>query len=314
MLFSILIPVFNEINHIDDLISDMIKMHPFEKEIFLIDGGSTDGTRQKIEKWSSSNNSIKLIINEKKFVSFGFNKAYKVTNGKYIGFLGAHAHYPINFLKSAQIELDSNSCDAIGGPLNQIGITKIGQAVAFAMSSKFGVGDSDFRVLKERKYVQSVAFAVYKKEIFEKIGLLDEDLIRNQDDEFHYRLNKNGFRMLMIPEMQCNYYVRDNLKLLFKQYFEYGLYKPLVFKKLNYGLKYRHIIPSLFVFYIVMLPISLISSLYLIPLFLYLLIIFCVTVFNCKTLTVKFWIPMVLFTLHFSYGLGFILGVNKKTN
>jgi len=194
MVFSLLIPVFNEINHIDDLISDMIKMPPFEKEIFLIDGGSTDGTMQRIEKWTRLNNSIKLILNEQKFVSFGFNKAYKVSTGKYIGFLGAHAQYPINFLQSAQIELDSNSCDAIGGPLNQIGITNIGQAVAFAMSSKFGVGDSDFRVSKDRKYVQSVAFAVYKKEIFEKIGLLEEDLIRNQDDEFHYRLNKNGFR------------------------------------------------------------------------------------------------------------------------
>ena len=308
---SILIPVLNETEHIDKLISSFIQMAPEEKEILLIDGGSTDGTIDKIKIWIGKNDKIILVQNKLKFVSPGFNKAFAIAKGKYIGFLGAHAHYPSNFLMTGISELNSGSCDAVGGPLIQLGKSHVGKAISFVMSSKFGVGDVDFRVSVSRKYVQSVAFAIYKREIFENIGLLDEELIRNQDDEFHYRLNKNGYRMLMVPEMASEYYVRESIKLLFKQYYGYGLFKPLVFKKSKYGIKFRHIISPLFSLYILFLPFAIYFPIFLMPIFIYLFIILLISFVKPYGLVIKFVTPFVFFTIHFAYGLGFILGLLK---
>jgi glycosyltransferase involved in cell wall biosynthesis len=311
VLISILIPVLNETEHIDKLISSFIQMPPDEKEILLIDGGSTDGTREKIKFWVEKNDKIILVENKSMYVSPGFNKAFDIAKGEYIGFLGAHAHYPNEFLITAISELDSGSCDAVGGPLKQLGKSHVGKAISFVMSSRFGVGNVDFRVSEKRKYVQSVAFAIYKREIFENIGLLDEELIRNQDDEFHYRLNKNGYRMLMVPEMASEYYVRESIKLLYKQYFGYGLFKPLVFIKLKYGIKFRHIIPPLFSLYILLLPMVIYFPIFLVPILFYLFVILLVSIVNPNGLLVKFVTPIVFFTIHFAYGLGFILGLLK---
>ncbi|MDZ7648838.1 MAG: hypothetical protein U5K54_17615 [Cytophagales bacterium] len=120
---------------------------------------------------------------------------------------------------------------SVGGPLIQKGKSEKGKAIAHAMSSKLGVGDTEFRTDSKKQYVDSVAFAMYKREIFDSIGVMDEQLIRNQDDELHYRMNAAGYRILMVPEMQCVYYVRETLRGLFKQYFQYGLFKPFTFSK-----------------------------------------------------------------------------------
>ncbi|MBK5283791.1 MAG: glycosyltransferase family 2 protein, partial [Bacteroidia bacterium] len=208
--------------------------------------------------------------------------------------------------------LSTNECDVVGGPLKQEGKTTTGKAIAFCMSTKFGVGDTEFRTSNEKRIVQSVAFAVYKREIFEKVGLLDEQLVRNQDDELHYRINKFGYRIMMVPEMKCTYFVRESLIKLAIQYFQYGLYKPLVFKKVKSGFRARHFVPSLFVLYLLFTPLAFYFPLFIIPAILY----FAADIFfsfNSKnSIAIKFNALLVYPVLHLAYGTGFLVGLGKR--
>ncbi len=255
-MLSVIIPTLNERAHIEALLKSIKQLDSVSKEIFIVDGGSLDGTREKIKELSYFDNNIYLIDNPDRYVSQGFNKAFKSSNGKYIALIGAHAIYPMDYFAACINAIESGQCDVAGGFLVQEGKNLIGKAIAKAMSSRFGVGNTPFRTTRKRMYVDSVAFAVYHRRVFDKIGLLDEELIRNQDDEFHYRLNRAGFRILMLPELEVVYYVRDSVKKLFSQYYQYGYYKPLVLQKVTSGMSWRHLIPSFFVLYLISLPLA----------------------------------------------------------
>lgn len=309
MKLSVIIPVLNELNHLDELLVSIKHLDLIPKEILLVDGGSVDGTRQKIYEYSQKDRSIILIENPDKYVSQGFNKAFNLAKGTYISLIGAHAEYPPNYFQKCIEVIEKGECDAAGGFLIQKGKTTMGDAIALAMSSKFGVGDTAFRTEPRRMYVDSVAFAVYHRKIFETIGLLDEELIRNQDDEFHYRLNRAGFRILMLPDLQIVYYVRDSLSKLFSQYYQYGYYKPLVFKKVSSGLRIRHLIPSLFILYLVGLPFAIWWPHYLLPLAAYVVIAIIVSISAKTSWKVRWRMPMVFPVLHIAYGLGFLKGL-----
>ena len=238
--------------------------------------------------------------------------AYRASQSKYITLMGAHAEYPANYFLQGMSLLETEDADAVGGPLNQAGRTEKGKIIAACMSSQFGVGDSEFRTTKNRGYVQTVAMAIYKRSVFEKIGLLDEKLVRDQDDEFHYRMNANGLKILMDPSMEATYYVRDDFKSLWSQYFYYGLYKPLVFKKVRSQLRFRHLVPPAFVVYLLALPLLLFFTwTALTPLLLYFaLSLFFSLKISRKPRGVLYAIASYLI-LHVAYGAGFCLGIFK---
>lgn len=311
MDLSIIVPVFNEKDYIDNLINSLMYEDGISKELLLVDGRSTDGTTDKIKAIASSNPLIRYVDNPDRYVSQGFNRAYKIARGKYLALVGAHAEYSQNYFSNGVDVLNNNKADAVGGILEQKGNSWKAKLIARAMSSPFGVGNTPFRTEKKERFVESAVFAIYKKEIFEKIGSFDEELIRNQDDEFHYRLNAAGFKMLMTPKMRAIYFVRQDLPSLFKQYFNYGLYKPLVLKKVPSGVKIRHLIPFFFVVYVLLLPLVFFIPLLLIPGILYLLLITYASVKYNNTLTDILYSILVFPTLHFSYGLGFLLGLSK---
>ena len=310
--FSIVCPALNEGKYIGDIIEAFVQYCPQPSELFIADGGSTDNTKAIVLEWTKRYENIFLINNERKFVSYAFNQCYPKAKGKYLALLGAHTHYPATFFNIALKELESGNADVVGGPLKQIGSGNWGSAIAACMSTPFGVGGTEFRVLKKRMYVDSVAFACYNRKVFEKIGLFDEKLIRNQDDEMHYRINAHGFRILMVPEMDCSYQVRSTIGQLFKQYFQYGLYKPLVLKKVSSGIRLRHLIPALFCIYLLVVPLIIWgkANLLLVPLILYGILLFWFSF--TRSLSFDRVRALIVYpTLHVSYGLGFILGLFK---
>src|SRR5690606_93281 len=307
---SIICPVYNEREHLSSLASTFLADDGIKKEVFFVDAGSDDGSVEYIKTLSEKDSRINLVQNPSKYVNHGFNMAYPVTSGRYIALLGAHSNYPGNFFRIGFEALEKNECDAVGGPLKQIGRGIVGEAIAESLSSRFGVGNTEFRVFKKRMFVDSVAFAIYKKKVFEEIGLLDKDLIKNQDDEFHYRLNKAGFKILMLPEMEVEYFVRNSLAGLIKQYFNYGLFKPLVLKKIGNVVSIRHFVPALFVLYLLSLPLCLYSMLWLIPLTLYVFIDLFFSMKAAGGIKVKAFSFIIFPVIHVSYGLGFILGLN----
>jgi glycosyltransferase involved in cell wall biosynthesis len=314
MELSIICPALNEIRFIDRLIDSLCYPDGLDKEVLIVDGGSSDGTRERIEKRMKEFSFLKLIDNPGITSTRAFNIAFPVSRGNYIAFVGAHAEYSPNYFQTAVSCLKNNEADVAGGLLEQHGKTKTGKAIALVMSSRAGVGNTEFRTMKKKMYVDTVAFAVYNRKVIEKTGLMNESLPVNQDDEFHYRINNIGFRILMLPEISAIYYVRDSYSALRKQYFKYGLYKPAVLAGTKKSLRIRHVIPALFTLYVLSLPFAFIYSWWLFPAFLYLFLIISVAIGFRKNIEITFLALPVFPVLHLSYGLGFIAGMFRNKN
>lgn len=312
-MLSIIIPVRNEAEYIEQAVESFIQ-DTTAKEVWICDTGSTDGTLQILDRLALKYDQIKIFNSQYRTVSKVFNEVFPLTKGKYVSLLGAHAKYTPHYFSTGIKYLESNECDSIGGPLIQLGKSNMGKAIAFCMSSKFGVGNTPFRTEKKRMFVETVAFSVFKRELIEKVGLFDEELVRNQDAEFNYRLNAKGFSILMVPEMTCFYFVRESLSSVINQYYQYGFYKPLVFKKLKGSMKPRHIIPAIFVLYLIGLLIGHQFILTVIPAIMYLFLVLLFSLVNSLTFIQKLNCLFVFPSLHLSYGIGYIVGAFKFKN
>jgi succinoglycan biosynthesis protein ExoA len=309
---SIVCPVYNEAKYIVNLLNSLLAKEDISKELILVDGGSQDETVTIIREKMKLDARIKLIENPERYVSNGFNKAYKECSGSYIALVGAHAIYPKDYFSKAVKYLRTEKADAVGGPLFQTGKEEMGKGIAFAMSCPFGVGGTEFRTSRKRKYVESVAFAVYKKEVFEKAGLLDEQLIRNQDDEFHYRMNSLGMKILMLPDLSVTYFVRESYSELFKQYYGYGYYKPMVLRKVKSGIRLRHLVPAVFALYLLSLPLAFFFKYWTVPFVFYMAAAMYYSFMPQKRETGGIFALFSFPVLHVSYGLGFLRGLFLK--
>ena len=193
------------------------------------------------------------------------------------------------------------------------GKTDFQKAVAYCTSTKMGVGDSSFHDENARGYVDSVYLGAWKRELFDDIGMFDERMKRNQDDEFHYRAKSKNKKIYLNPAIHSVYYPRSSAKKLFVQYFQYGLYKPLVLKKIKSEIKLRHLIPALFVAYILsLIPLLFYQYLFfLTPLLLYFFLSALFSISNSLTALSKLYCLIIFPILHISYGSGFIIGIFK---
>lgn len=317
---SIIIPMRNERVYIGDCISSLITQdYPkYKYEVIVVDGGSNDNSKELVRGYEKSGISIKILENPKQITSSGLNIGIKNAQGDIIIILSAHSTVNSNFVAKNIEYLQKTEASCVGGVMLTIGVTSfIGKAISLAMSSPFGVGNSMFRIgVKEPTYVDTVPFGAYRKEVFSKIGLFDEELVRNQDDEFNMRLIKNGGKILLVPEIVSYYYARDSLSKLWGQHFQYGYFKPLVWQKIGTLFVWRQLIPATFVASLILTGVLSFLTKYLLWLFgsilgLYLLanIAFSFHTALKKGVKLIFILPITYITLHFGYGLGFLNGI-----
>ncbi|OQA07702.1 MAG: hypothetical protein BWY67_01669 [Bacteroidetes bacterium ADurb.Bin397] len=192
--------------------------------------------------------------------------------------------------------------------MRAVGKTDFQKAVAIATSTSFGVGDSGFHDESKEGFTESVYLGAWKRNVFEATGLFDTDMLRNQDDEFHYRARANGMRIYLDPKIKSWYAPRSTMKTLWKQYYQYGLFKPLVLKKVSSGIRLRHLIPAGFVCYLLLSLLSFWYPALLIPAVLYLLLDLFYSFRYGSSFAVSSKMLLVYPMLHCSYGLGFIKG------
>jgi len=320
-LVSIIVPCRNEERFVDRCLDSIIAQdYPKDKlEVLVVDGMSEDGTREIVEEYAKRHPFIRLLDNPEKITPCAFNLGIKRAKGSFIAIVGAHNYISNNYLSTAVDYLQSNEVDGVGsfGVCIPIDNKFISKPISIVMQSKFGVGSS-FRTNcpKEVVSADTVASPVYKREVFKKIGLFDEDLVRGQDAEINARLRKNGGIIILVPEVVSYYYARDSLGKLWKQHFQYGYFKPLLVKKVGKIFTLRQLIPPLFVGSLIA---SLVSSAFFKPLFgLFLFVSGSYIIANLgfsfklsfeKGLEYLFALPSVFATLHFSYGIGYLKGI-----
>ncbi len=309
-MISVICPTYNEANSIRDIIDFFISSKHLEKELLIIDGNSTDNTRAIVKEYLIKNNNIYLIDNPEKYVSFAMNRGIQAAKGDIIVRLDAHSIYSADYFENILDTFKYTNADIVGGPYLTYFRNDFQKAVAKAISSSFGIGNSKAHNPNYKGYVDSVPYGAFKKKIFDEIGLFDEQLIRNQDDEFNYRANSMGKKVFLNPAIKFWYCPRHSIWGLFKQYFQYGYYKPLVLKKVKSGIKLRHLIPALFVLYVLSLPLIKINNFIFIPLIIYLFALIFNSLITHGKIKVKLFTLIVYPTIHLSYGLGFLIGLN----
>ena len=248
ILVSIIIPCYNEENFIGECLQSIVdQSYPPELiEVIVIDGNSTDKSVSIVNKYSSLAK-ITQLINPQKITPISLNIGVKAATGEIIVILGAHSFIHRDFINNGVLAFVDTDAVCVGGPIENIGNSYIGKAIALAMQSAFGVGNSLFRISRKRKYVDTVAFGAYRKEVFEAVGYFDESLVRNQDFEFNQRIVKFGYKILLTPEITSYYYARNSLPQLFKQYYFYGYWKEKVIRKNASSFKFRYQIPVIFI-------------------------------------------------------------------
>jgi len=254
MKVSVIIPCRNERNYIGNLLENIVaQTHPKEDmEVFVVDGMSDDGTREIVEKYERRYGYITLVDNEERVVPHALNRGIRLAKGENIIIMGAHSVYPNDYISRLLHWQQKLNADNVGGiaeamPVSQ---TPAARAVAIVLAHPFGVGNAWFRIgAKEPREVDTVPFGCYKREVFDNIGLFDEDLIRNQDDEFNMRLKRKGGKIFIVPEIRIVYYPREKIGQLWRMYHQYGLFKPLIMVKTGAPSNLRQFAPPLFVLF-----------------------------------------------------------------
>jgi len=314
---SVIIPCRNEEKHIKSCIEAiLLSDYGAENiEILVVDGMSDDNSRKIIREITSKNQDVKLIDNVGKITPLAFNLGIKNSSGNYIVIVGARQLIEKNYISHCIAILDSNTqIGCVGGKVNNVYENPTSKIIATAMDSSFGVGVGNFRNKEEDGFTDTVGTPVYRKSIFNEIGLFDEALVRNQDDELNFRLLKKGYKIFFTVKTGMKYFVRANYKNLYRQYFQYGYWKVYVNRKHKAITTFRQLVPAVFVGFVILgLFMAILNKYlafcYLTVLLLYLLLAFVSAFAKAEEKKDVFKIIFSYLILHWSYGSGYLKGL-----
>lgn len=320
-MISVICPIYNEERRIEACIQSIVNQdYPHdEMEVLFVDGMSTDRTRDIVMEYGRQYPFIRLLDNPMHTAPVALNTGIRAAQGDIIVRLDAHSKYPADYFSVLVNKLRNSDADNVGGVCNTLPAkeTSVCRAIAHAMSSSFGMGNSHFRVGAEHEmWVDTVPFGCFHRAIFDKIGYFDEELVRNQDDELNGRIIQNGGKILLLPQVVVDYFARDSISKTAKMFYQYGLFKPLVNKKLQKPTTLRQFFPPLFLAGLVVGGLlSLFSSaimwIYTSVLILYILIGLLAGVRCTRRLPDILWMPVIFASIHCSYGFGYWEGIVK---
>lgn len=293
--------------------------YPKEKlEVIVFDGQSTDRSWQIAAGFKNTFEHFRLLPNPKVIQSAAWNIGIKIAKGSVIGIVSAHSELSPDYVSKAVEVLLRTQADMVGGPTLACTTGPVASAIAAAMNSPFGVGGANFHYTEKEVATDTVFMGVCWRSLYEKIGGFDEEMIRNQDDEFSYRLRENGGKIVCSPTILSRYFSRSTLSGLWKQYFHYGYYKVRVLQKHPYQMRPRQFVPfafigSLFLSLLLSLVFSWGWAVFGLVIGAYLLANLAASVWTSAH---KDWAHLIYLSvsytiLHVSYGLGFWVGLFK---
>lgn len=322
---SVVMPVRNEAAFIAKSLRAVLGQdYPHELlEVVVADGMSTDRTREIVSSFAGGAPRVRLVDNPGRIAPSGLNAAIRHATGEIIVRVDGHCEVSADYVRQCVAHLSEGRAEGVGGPIETVGETVCARAIALAMSSRFGVGGSSFRTVKDREvFTDTLAFPAYRRDVIERVGWFDEELVRNQDDEYNYRLRKLGGRLLLSPLIRSRYYSRASLRSLWRQYFHYGLWKVRVMQKHPAQMRPRQFVPALFVLVLLLLllpspflpygwaPAAAASAAYVAA------NLGCSVWLAWRERRWRYalFLPACFAVLHFGYGLGFLAGLLKFRN
>lgn len=309
---SIIIPLLNEEKYIRNCLESLAKQtFPIEKtEWILVDGISSDKTVEIIKEYEQRY-PIVLLMNEKKKTPYALNKGIDAAKGEYIIRMDAHAEFSINYVEKCVYYLENTDADNVGGIAETKSQGVMGKAIAYMLSTKFGVGGSAFRTSTKSGYVDTVPFGAFRATTFKKYGMFNTELLRSEDNEMNARIRNNGGKIYLSNEIIFTYYCRDSIVGLLKMALQNG---NALFRTMRVdpkAMSMRHYIPFLFFVSVVSLPIF--SMIYFPLRYLLGLELTCYFLLDIyySALKNKYgFITIWLYPLfHLAYGLGSFLGM-----
>ncbi len=248
-LVSIVLPCRNEQGYIQACLESVLHQEPPAGgfEILIADGMSTDGTREYLQQMAKEQPQIRILDNPGRIVSTGLNAAIRAARGEIIVRMDAHTIYAPDYIRQCLAVMGETGADNVGGPMQTTAEKFMERAIRAAFHSTFAVGGARSHQAGYEGCVDTVIYGCWKKEVFERVGYFDEELVRNQDDEHNLRLVRAGGRIYQSTRIHSWYHVRGSLKALFRQYMQYGYWKVLVVRKHQMAASWRHLVPGAFV-------------------------------------------------------------------
>ncbi|WP_346026744.1 glycosyltransferase family 2 protein [Beduinella massiliensis] len=317
---SLVLPVRNEEKYIRACAESLfLQDYPKERmEVLFVDGCSTDRTVEILESMRAEHPLLRVLQNPNRTVPYAMNVGILESRGEYIVRMDAHAEYARDYVSGCIRALQSVACDNAGGVCVTRGRGYMGEAIAGALSTPFGVGNSMFRLDVRSGYVDTVPFGAFRRDLFDRIGLYDERLTRNQDNELNYRIRKNGGKIYLDQNIRCTYYCRDTLRGIMKMGFQNGMWNVVTLFLCPGSMGVRHFVPLCFVLStLVLLALSLLLGpqvfgvLLALEWFAYLSLDAFYSYTVAQRLGMKYLpvLPVIFPAFHIAYGLGSLRGV-----
>jgi cellulose synthase/poly-beta-1,6-N-acetylglucosamine synthase-like glycosyltransferase len=313
----VVIPCRNEEDHIEGCINSIGSsvLENVLLTVIVVDGMSDDRTRDIVKSMTGSMDNLMLLDNPAQTTPFALNIGIEAHPFDVLIILGAHATVHKDFVQISVNGLRNDlSAGCCGGIIENSYHSEEAECIGLAMSHPFGVGNAHFRTGATSGYVDTVAFGAYRKEVFDSVGLFDEELVRNQDDEFNFRVTESGYRIVLDPAIRSFYVVRADLTKLFKQYQQYGYWKVYVNVKHGRITTWRQVVPALWVSYLLVGLLSTFLFPALSPIFVGGVVVYLVTALVIamrigKSFRKTFGVFRAFLVLHFSYGWGYMKGI-----
>jgi cellulose synthase/poly-beta-1,6-N-acetylglucosamine synthase-like glycosyltransferase len=316
--FSIIIPTYNEQDYIANCIESILNQN-YDKElieIVIVDGNSSDNTLSIIRGYQQKHPCIKLKENPGRRTPQSLNIGIKESKGDAVIILGAHTTLDKDFIFYNNKYLAELNVKVTGGTQINKGLNFMQHIIGLAMENPFAMASAPYRWSKKEQFVDTVVYAAYKREIFNEVGFFEENFTISEDAEFNWRIRKAGYKIFFSPKIKSYYYPRKNLKKFIFQMFRYGILRVNVLKKHLSAFKLSHIVPPFFVVILITLfVLMLISKISPVYFFIFIVGYFVVNVIGIiyksyKESTLYLLIlPLIIFLMHFTWGLGFIVGL-----
>lgn len=313
VLVSVVVPIRNEIAHVGQMLDTLFDQDCDSFEVIVVDGMSDDGTYEFLIKQSGKRVNLRVLRNTEKVTPRALNIGILASKGDYIAILGAHCLYEKLYIKTCVKFLEKeNGYVGCGGVVETIAGSQdlVSEMIKDVMSSKYSMSSGSFRVGNTGE-VGSIAYPIFRRSVFDKVGLYNESLIRNQDNEMNSRIIKAGFRLFITDQVKCFYFCPASVQALLRYAFRGGKWNGITLKLNRTALETRHFIPLAFAVYVLLyIPFFTDNILAILPILFYVYLTIIVAVKAEKFSLIKLlFIPCLTFLLHFSYGISTLFGI-----